>query len=177
MAQPAPQNARFTETQEPRQVWIWIIVLGIALLAWWAFIQQIILREPFGQRPVSDFWLWLILIVFGLGLPVLFAVMRLHTIVEPDRLVLRFVPLRTRQVPLSDIRRAYAREYRPIREYGGWGIRWFPGRGMVYSMSGKEGVQLELANGKRLLVGSRRPEQLLAAIVRKSEAHGEGRPE
>ncbi len=35
----------------------------------------------------------------------------------------------------------YARKYRPIREYGGWGIR-YGWNGRAYSTSGNEGVQL-----------------------------------
>jgi hypothetical protein len=41
---------------------------------------------------------------------------------------------------------------------------------MAYNVSGKEGVQLELANGKRILIGSQRAEELARAI---GEAKGQ----
>jgi hypothetical protein len=37
---------------------------------------------------------------------------------------------------------------------------------MAYNVSGNRGVQLEFSNGKRLLIGSQRPEDLAAAISR-----------
>jgi hypothetical protein len=59
-----------------------------------------------------------------------------------------------------------ARTYRPILEYGGWGIRYSPfGKGWAYNISGNQGVQLELMNGKRILIGSQRAEELARTIA------------
>ena len=55
------------------------------------------------------------------------------------------------------------RQYKPIREYGGWGIRYGRG-GKAYNVSGNKAVQLVLKNGKRLLIGSQRPDKLVEAI-------------
>jgi hypothetical protein len=64
-----------------------------------------------------------------------------------------------------------ARTYRPILEYGGWGIRYSPfGQGCAYNVSGNRGVQLELADGQRILIGSQRAEELARAI---GEAKGQ----
>ena len=53
----------------------------------------------------------------------------------------------------------------PILEYGGWGIRYSPfGKGWAYNVRGNQGVQLELANGQRILVGSQRADELARAI-------------
>jgi hypothetical protein len=53
--------------------------------------------------------------------------------------------------------------YRPIRDYGGWGIRYGRG-GKAYNVSGNRGVMLELSDGQKLLIGSQRPEELANAI-------------
>lgn len=45
----------------------------------------------------------------------------------------------------------------------GWGIRWFPG-GTLYNVSGLGAVELRLANGRALRIGSDEPETLAAAI-------------
>lgn len=58
----------------------------------------------------------------------------------------------------------HVRQYRPILDYGGWGIRWAPGKGWAYTVRGNLGVQLELSDGKRLLVGSQSPEGLVLMI-------------
>ena len=55
------------------------------------------------------------------------------------------------------------RTYRPVRDYGGWGIRW--GRdGKAYIIVGNEGLQLLLGDGEKILIGSQRPQELEAAL-------------
>ena len=96
-------------------------------------------------------------------------VLRLSVRLDAEGLHIRFFPLVNRHIPLDQITRWEARTYRPILEYGGWGIRcgW---KGMAYNVSGNQGVQLELANGKRILIGSQRAEELAKAI---GEAKGQ----
>jgi hypothetical protein len=88
----------------------------------------------------------------------------LRTEVRDEALYTRVFPL-TRQHRFSwgEIRSCEARTYRPLLEYGGWGVRCGRG-GKAYNVSGNRGVQLEFTNGKRLLIGSQRPEELAAAI-------------
>ena len=47
--------------------------------------------------------------------------------------------------------------------YYGWGIRRTP-QGWMYNVSGFDAVQIQLASGKRLRIGTDEPEQLKAAI-------------
>jgi hypothetical protein len=90
--------------------------------------------------------------------------------VRDAALFVRFFPfIRSRLVPYSEIRVCASRTYRPIAEYGGWGVR-FGRHGKAYNVSGNRGVQLELASGEKLLLGSQRAESLCAAI----EAHRRG---
>jgi hypothetical protein len=78
---------------------------------------------------------------------------------------IRFFPLATRTIERSAIGEIEARTYRPIREYGGWGLR-FGRRGRAYSISGDRGVELTLTDGRRVMIGSRRAEELAEAIRR-----------
>jgi len=104
-------------------------------------------------------------LVVGVGVAGLLGVGRLRTEVRPDGLYVRFVPF-TRQHRFSwdEIVSAEARRYRPLLEYGGWGVRWSRS-GKAYNVSGNRGVQLELAGGKKLLIGSQRPQALAMAIA------------
>ncbi|MCS6775528.1 MAG: DUF6141 family protein [Chloroherpetonaceae bacterium] len=89
--------------------------------------------------------------------------MRLITEVRDDGLYVRLLPFGFRRIPFEDITSATVRRYRPLLEYGGWGIRY--GReGMAYNASGNRGVQLVLHSGQRILIGSQQPEELLIAI-------------
>jgi hypothetical protein len=59
------------------------------------------------------------------------------------------------------------RTYRPIRDFGGWGVRW-AARGIVYHARGKHGARLVLASGERVLIGSQRADDLARAIAERT---------
>jgi hypothetical protein len=104
-----------------------------------------------------------VLIPSGVALLALTA--RLETEVRPEGLFVRYVPFHVhgRQFRPQELSEFYARQYKPIREYGGWGIR-YGWNGRAYNVSGNEGVQLVFTNGRRLLIGSKRPYELESAI-------------
>jgi hypothetical protein len=105
-------------------------------------------------------------VLIPLGTAVLIWVIRLETEVRTDGLYVRYFPFhrRFRRFEAEDLSECFARKYRPILEYGGWGIKggWKGGR--AYNVSGNEGVQLAFKNGKRLLIGSKEANKLEAAI-------------
>lgn len=154
----------FREEQRLRQWWVRAIVLVVAAIGWWAFIAQIILGNPWGSRPAPDWAIWLVFALVGLGLPVLVLIARLIVTVDATHLRIRWSPIVGRTIPIGDIESAEVRTYRPVAEFGGWGIRWMPGRGTAWNAGGNRGVQLVLKGGKRVLVGSQRPEDLAAAL-------------
>ena len=88
---------------------------------------------------------------------------RLNAEVRSDGLYVRFFPRKWKPIPYESIASFQARTYKAIREYGGWGIRW--GReGKAYIVSGNEGLQLLLNDGRKVLIGSQRPQELEAAV-------------
>lgn len=143
----------FEENQSFRQPWLWaLLVTTLAVL----FVATLLATE--GQA-VS----WVVLAVV-LAIAVLMYSIRLTVQVDTKAVCIRFFPLWKKTIPLGDILRWEARTYRPLLEYGGWGIRYTLGRGWAYNVSGNQGVQLELANGQRILIGSQRAEELAGAI-------------
>ncbi|MHC4691902.1 MAG: DUF6141 family protein [Planctomycetota bacterium] len=112
-----------------------------------------------------------LLSIFAMAIPIavtiLFFILKLETEVRSDGLYIRFYPMhiRFKRFTGENLAESYARTYKPIREYGGWGIRCsFTGKGKAYNVSGNKGVQLVLTNGKKLLIGSQKPDELAAAI-------------
>ena len=101
-----------------------------------------------------------------IAIAVLFLLLKLETEVRPDGLYIRFFPahIHFKRFGAEDLSEYYAREYKPLREYGGWGIRCSLKKGKAYNVSGNKGVQLVFKNGKRLLIGSQRAEELEEAI-------------
>ncbi|TME62097.1 MAG: hypothetical protein E6I51_07585 [Chloroflexi bacterium] len=68
-----------------------------------------------------------------------------------------------RRIAFGDITTVAVRRYWALWEYGGWGVRLGPA-GWAYVTGGDVGVQLRLRRGLPVLIGSRRPEELEAAI-------------
>ena len=167
------QRSTFCEVQQFRKTWIWVLVLPISLflviLFDYGMVKQLILGHPWGSRPLSDTALTIVGplgVLFGIGLALLFYSTKLIIEVRDDALLIRFFPLTHQKIPFEDIRHCEVRTYNPIREFGGWGIRYGRG-GKAYNVSGNRGVQIELPTGKRLLIGSQRPEELARAVEAK----------
>ncbi len=95
--------------------------------------------------------------------------LELHVTVQDAGVRIRMFPFANRTIEPAQIARWEARRYRPIWEYGGWGVR-FGRRGRAYNVSGDRGVELTLANGKRVLIGSQHSDELAAAIGRIARA-------
>ncbi len=156
----------FREEQRFRQPWLWLIVLGTAGTAWYGAAAQL-LGRPFGDRPAADGLLLAVWLAVGVGLPLFFRALRLVTVVDAGGVHFRFVPfhLAARVLPPGYVAGYAARRYKPLREYGGWGIRSGRG-GDAYNVSGETGVQFVLAGGKKLLIGTQRPAEFVAALDR-----------
>ncbi|HVP06677.1 MAG TPA: DUF6141 family protein [Candidatus Acidoferrum sp.] len=154
----------FKEVQRFRQWWILALIAVMIAFALWMLIQQIVLGKPVGNHPVPTGVLWMLIIVIGALVPLFMLSVSLTTTVTNDRVVLRFFPIYRRVVRRVNIESFEACEYHPILEYGGWGIRWGIGRGIAYTVRGKRGVRLILTNGRQLLIGSQKPEELAAAL-------------
>jgi len=161
------QSIYFQETQKMRQIWIWVLLFATFGLWMWAFVQQVVLGQPFGNRPASDTGLVLIGLVVFVPL-ILITRIKLITEVRQDGIYYRmtfFMP-RFKHILPSQIKSFEVRPYKPVSEYGGWGYRtaFNKKKGSALSMSGKTGLQIELTNGKKLLLGTQKPEEFITAV-------------
>ena len=104
--------------------------------------------------------------VLTLGGPILMGAMALlfHSLtVEIDATHLRFrfgIGLIRKSIPLAEIVAV-----KPVRNSWrhGWGMHWTP-RGWLYNVSGWEAVEIMLASGKRLRLGTDQAHKLTQAI-------------
>jgi hypothetical protein len=93
-------------------------------------------------------------------------ILELSVVVTSGGVYYMFYPFQRRynKIEFEDIKQCYARKYRPVLEYGGWGIRYSLWNGRAYNIRGNKGVQLVLKNGKKILFGSESPEELELAV-------------
>lgn len=161
------EHVVYREVQRPRQIWIWILVIGIAIMMWYGFIQQIILDIPFGDKPAPNGVMIVLWLFFGVIFPVLFiGIMKLIIEVREGGLYIRFIPFhfQYKQYLFKDIQHCESIIYSPLKRFGGLGIRFNTKGEIVYNMSGNQGVELNLRN-KTVVIGTRRPDELIKAIT------------
>lgn len=156
----------FSEKQRFTQWWVWLIFLGVNGLFIFGVIEQVVLGHQFGDNPIGNTGLLLITGSFFL-LTLMFFFSKLETEITKDGLSVRLAPfhIRFKRFGWNQFSKIYVREYSPIAEYGGWGLRYsLSGSGKAYNMSGRMGLQLEFQNGKKLLIGTKKAEELKGVL-------------
>ena len=137
------------------------IVIGVAIAG---FVFVITIMSMVGRGTVGLAVIALVGTIL-LAVPVLIATMKLRIVIDAAGLHVCYFPYVNRTFPLDEIVAWDVMPYDPM-EYGGWGVRGFPGRyGWAYNVSGNRGVEIEFKNGNRLMLGSQRAEDLAAAIA------------
>ena len=156
----------FTEHQKFNQPWLWILIGGVTIFMVYIIFKQLVEGIPVGNNPAPDVVLVITLLLMG-GILALFASLKLTTEIGQEGVAYRYSPIHRNihVIPWSDIAAAEVVTYKPIGDYLGWGIRWGrPGKGRAYTVRGNKGLQLELINGKRILIGTQQAEELREAL-------------
>jgi hypothetical protein len=98
-------------------------------------------------------------------LSALFFVFRLETNITEVAISVRFFPLhlKFRKYLWLDIEAAEVRKYKPLLEYGGYGIRGF-GKNRALNISGNTGLQLVLKDGRKLLIGTQKGHEMIEML-------------
>jgi len=148
----------FHERQFFRQWYVWVILIGVDLIFLWGLIQQLIIGKPFGNNPMSDLALVFVsLFVFLLSL--FMGTIHLNTEITEEEIRIIFFPISRRTILWSQVAEANIRQYKALSEFGGWGLR-FGRHGPAYNISGNIGLELVLTDGKKVLIGTQRSEEL-----------------
>ena len=160
----------FEERQHLRQWWLWLLIGVLVALGWWAVLQQIVLGVPFGTDPGPDGLVLLMWLLVGIVLPALLAWAHLRLAVTDQEIVIDYRPFTRRRIALSEVMGAIARDYDALREYGGWGIKGWSRDRRAYNVSGNRGVEVFLRDGRSVMLGSQRADELAAAIMDSRDA-------
>jgi hypothetical protein len=147
----------FTERQKFNQWWLWLIMMSIN-----GILIFLVFTQPMNGNKINPG------LLFGIGVNSLMTVLfffcfRLDTRISNDGIYVRFFPFHFSFIKIEwdRIAKSYVREYRPIGEYGGWGLRYgFSGNGKAYNVSGNKGIQLIITDGSKLLIGTNKSEEV-----------------
>ncbi|MBK8611625.1 MAG: hypothetical protein IPL84_17220 [Chitinophagaceae bacterium] len=158
----------FKEVQRFRVWWAWLGVAALNAVGLMAIVQQVLLKKSFGPEPAPDYVLILVELVFLLVLFFLISI-KLKTRLTDDGMYYRFYPFQFKEKHIAwhELKDAYIRQYNSLHEYGGWGIRIGgkkTGDAVNTSASSNRGLQLQFTDGKLLLIGTTRPDELQMII-------------
>ena len=93
-------------------------------------------------------------------------VLRMTTEVTPTEVRVWFgwVPIYRREIPIAGIRRVEPTKFRPIADYGFWGVRANRDGQRALITRGDKGARIELVDGSTVLIGSQHSEEQAMAI-------------
>ena len=132
-------NLLFEENQKFTQWWLWLILLTPLFIT--AFTKNIYSYEG------------LLLILISL----FFYYLELRVKVSKNGVQYQFFPihLNSYSIKLEEIEKIEAIKYKPLGDYGGWGIR-YGFKGKCYNIKGNLGVKVYLKKGSYILFGSQK---------------------
>lgn len=151
----------FKEEQRFTQKWL-IVLLVVSII-----VPLAVILKDADKMSVSSLLTTLSVILLA---PAIIFLFKLKTRIDENGIHYRFFPFhfKTKIIKWNDIKNAYIRTYDPIGDYGGWGIKggafWNKSKGIAYNVKGDIGIQLELTNGKKVLIGTQLKEQAISTI-------------
>ena len=157
----------FSETQRFSQWWIYLI-LGLVTIPFIIFfVYQEVTGKLVGNHPLNrNQYLSVIAVVCVVD--GLFLLMRLQTRIDSDGIHVRFFPFKLNygHYKWDEMDKVSVRNYDPISEFGGWGIRYSFKGGKALTTGGNWGIQMETKSGKKILIGTQRPQEAEIALKR-----------
>lgn len=136
----------FTEKQRFNQWWLWLLLMiSLAVPVLLLFKEATIKSGGFSG---------IIIIVLVI---ILFVIMQLKTTITQQNIQLTYFPFVWKTINLADIETMKVINYGFV---GGWGIRLWTKYGTVYNVRGNKGLHIKLKNGKQLVIGTQKPQEL-----------------
>lgn len=158
----------YEETQKlDKRFFALVIIITIMIIAplWYGFFYQIVLGNEWGNEPMSDSGLTLLVFIITIFCVLILLFAWSHTLkilIDQGTIRYLFNPYINsyKTVHRDQIKMVYVRKYKPVLEYGGWGYRFGFHKGKAYNIWGRWGLQLEFNDGKKLLLGTQNPGEL-----------------
>lgn len=92
--------------------------------------------------------------------------------IDDRKIEYRYTPFnwKVKKLKWDDVEKAEIREYSPVGEVGGYGYRKHPFKKKTYlNVSGKIGLDLKLKNGRTLLIGTQKGDELQSFLTKLEE--------
>lgn len=154
----------FIESQRFTKKWHFVLIGGILLLTISSNFDTLI-----SAINTSDFGLLLKLVGSVFVGVFLFFFLQLKTSINSIGIHYQFIPFhrKKRLIAWNEIETIAVITYRPLFDYGGWGIRMksLDGSNIALNVSGKIGIYMQLKNGNKLLIGTQKKQEVETIVA------------
>jgi hypothetical protein len=153
----------FKEVQRFRAWWMSVLLIGLFMFWGYSMYNLHFLKVPFGNLNPGRFNftqavlpLIILLLVYA----------NLRTEISNKGISFQFRPFqfKPRMIKWEEIEHIYVREW-SLKEFWGWGIR-YNFKMTAYTTMGKKGIQINLKNGKKILLGTQKPELVTEVLTK-----------
>lgn len=141
------------------QTWLIVLFSAIHLVLIYQISDAAFTRYIRGESILSEpsfllFWL------FFLGGTIVFFRLKLTTQFTDSRIDITYWPFLWKPLEITgeQLKSIEVRTYKPLLEFGGWGYRIGWNGYTAYSTHGKTGVFMEFHTGKKIMVGTQKPD-------------------
>lgn len=159
------RKIEFYEVQRKKPHWLSVLLILINIL----LISSNIIRFYIENQTYNsiEFYISIGGTVFFLFLTIFFLISSLLTYVDGSGIYVRFIPLQRRYkfFAWDDVEKMYFRKFRLFSEFGLGGLTSSLNPDGSYTMSGNIGIQLILKNGRKVFIGTNRPDELRDVLV------------
>ena len=144
-------NLNFKESQRFRKLWIWLVLL--LAIGIWGYNRFTMLNDFISNRLFIEVIVIVLIVGFILST-------NLNTIIDQQGVKVKFFPFHFnwKVYKWNEIEDIGIRTYSPLREFGGFGLR-FNLNGKAYNVAGNKGIQIKFKSGKKLLIGTQKHQQ------------------
>ena len=139
-----------------KQIWMWPVWLLFIILVAWFYMEDLI-HETAG----------IVVMVITLAANVFISLTTLETEIDEAGIRYRMYPFQRKfkHVTWDELEEWEVKQYSALRDFGGWGIR-IGRKGVAYNVYGNMGLHLVYRGGKRLMIGTQRPDEIAQVLTR-----------
>jgi hypothetical protein len=148
----AGQPLAYWESQNPPYAGVLAVIMPLILIIAAFFVWAVL---P---------WLSVTLAVIALAMISTYGGFRTQVTRDTVAVRIGFLGIKLLQLKMADIAAVEVHAFSPLRDFGGYGIR-FNREMQAYYLQGDRGVKITAVDGRKYLIGSDRPEHLAAVIA------------
>ena len=157
------EKVLFKEEQRFTQWWMWLIIITSCSVPLVLITIELMQSTPESADYNSLLVNLIVISVMCLIFTTVFLVLRLKTEITETEIRVKYPPFmrRWRIFKIDEIERYEVRRYKPIKEYGGYGVRKNMFRkNKAFNIKGNIGLQLYLKNGESVLIGTQQKQAI-----------------